>query len=198
MMDEPRELFPSRWTGPSSPRLLLVDDDEIMRRSSQRFLTRAGFDVVEAEGGAEALELVDRGERLDVAVIDLEMPEMDGLRLMRELRRRHPHLPMGLWTASDKLGQLTAEELEPAWFVISKLDSIGVLVQAICRAIYGTRASYGPGGGERPEHRNGSGNGNGGGNGHGARERVAPYEALTVPGACFAAAIASRALEPER
>jgi len=118
----------------------LVDDDEVMRRSSVRFLSRAGFQVVSAESGRDALALLRAREAIDVAVIDLEMPGMDGVELMRGILEVRPELPMGLWSASQRLDELTTEELAPAWFVIHKMRPIGELVQAVCHAVYGRRS----------------------------------------------------------
>ncbi|MGE0788008.1 MAG: response regulator [Sandaracinaceae bacterium] len=161
-----------RWRGPSSPRLLLVDDDEMMRRSSKRFLARAGFEVVAAKSGAEALELFEGERPFDVVVMDLEMPGMSGVELMRELARRKPGLPMGLWSASSLLRDLERKDLELAWFVKSKMAPIGSLVQAVCQAVYGQRTAYVRGGGDADESgANGSNGSNGHGHGNGSRSR---------------------------
>lgn len=141
MMDDRKPAYlSSRWSGPGTPRLLLVDDDEVMRRSSVRFLSRAGFEVVSAESGRDAIALLRANEAIDVAVIDLEMPEMDGVEVMRAILAERPELPMGLWSASQRLDELTPEELAPAWFVIHKMRPIGELVQAVCCAVYGHRS----------------------------------------------------------
>ena len=72
-----------------------------------RFLSRAGFQVVSAESGRDALALLRAREAIDVAVIDLEMPGMDGVELMRGILEVRPELPMGLWSASQRLDELT-------------------------------------------------------------------------------------------
>lgn len=128
-----------RFQGPGMPRLLLVDDDEMMRRCSQRFLKRAGFEVTTAASGAEALAMLERGDIVDVFVIDLEMPEMNGIELMRRLDEVAHSVPRGLWSASQELRQLSDEDLDLAWFVKDKMRPIGELVQALCLAIYGDR-----------------------------------------------------------
>ncbi|HJL16076.1 MAG TPA: response regulator [Sandaracinaceae bacterium LLY-WYZ-13_1] len=168
MTDDHKPAYLSeRWRGPGTPRLLLVDDDDVMRRSTVRFLSRAGFEVVSVGSGAAALTLIDEGERFDVAVIDLEMPGMDGVELMRAISKREVHLPMGLWSASQRLEELSREELALAWFVKPKMRPIGELVQAICQAVYGDRTPLdGEAGGQPRTGGNGhSGNGAGGGNG---------------------------------
>lgn len=71
-------------------RVLLVDDDELVRRSAKRLLSRLGFDVTEADNGSSALVLYAAGPRPDVVMLDLEMPGMGGVEVLRELRARDP------------------------------------------------------------------------------------------------------------
>jgi CheY-like chemotaxis protein len=71
-------------------RLLLVEDDEELRRMFRTALTLAGFEVREARGGFEALQIID-AERPDVIVLDLLLPGLDGYAVRRELEA-HAHL----------------------------------------------------------------------------------------------------------
>jgi CheY-like chemotaxis protein len=86
--------------GPTPPpasrgELLLVDDDDIVREVARHLLTSLGWRVVAAPDGATALGLVDRRQTpFAIAVIDMLMPGMDGDELFRELRGRHPTLPV--------------------------------------------------------------------------------------------------------
>ena len=68
-------------------RVLLVDDEPVQRMLVGRMLSRANYEVVTAEDGAQALELVSRGD-ISLLITDWEMPKMDGLSLCRELRSR--------------------------------------------------------------------------------------------------------------
>ena len=71
-------------------RILMVEDDAVIREATQLTLERHGYDVTTAEDGAQALELLERGP-VDLVVSDLEMPRVDGLELTRRLKR-HPTL----------------------------------------------------------------------------------------------------------
>jgi len=82
----------------SLPRVLLVDDETLVRKVLAAQLNRAGYAVLAANGGTAALELLDAGEKLDVVVSDLTMPGMDGLALIREVQARRPGLPAVLLT----------------------------------------------------------------------------------------------------
>jgi len=66
---------------------LIVDDSRTMRQMVAFTLTNAGFTVIEAEDGKDAVSKVSAGTKLDIVVTDLNMPEMDGITLIKELRR---------------------------------------------------------------------------------------------------------------
>jgi two-component system, chemotaxis family, chemotaxis protein CheY len=66
---------------------LVVDDSPTMRQMVAFTLTNAGFKVVEAEHGKDAIAKVADGQKMDIIVTDLNMPEMDGISLIKELRK---------------------------------------------------------------------------------------------------------------
>jgi CheY-like chemotaxis protein len=66
-------------------RVLIVDDDDALRSSTARLLSQAGFETLQAASGLEALELA-RSTRLDAAIVDVGLPDKDGLTLGRELK----------------------------------------------------------------------------------------------------------------
>ena len=86
---------------------LVVDDSPTMRQMVALTLTNAGFKVVEAEHGKDAVSKVIGGEKMDIVVTDLNMPEMDGITLIKELRkmaafRFTPILMLTTESAEDK------------------------------------------------------------------------------------------------
>lgn len=66
---------------------LIVDDSRTMRQMVAFTLTNAGFTVIEAEDGKDAVKKVSGGVKMDIVVTDLNMPEMDGITLIKELRK---------------------------------------------------------------------------------------------------------------
>jgi two-component system chemotaxis response regulator CheY len=66
--------------------VLVVDDSPTMRQMVVHTLTAAGFDIVEAENGRDAVKKVMGGPKMDLVVTDLNMPEMDGIALIKALR----------------------------------------------------------------------------------------------------------------
>jgi CheY-like chemotaxis protein len=71
---------------PTAPRVLLVDDDPIMRLLGSRLLAEAGYDVETADDGVEALKRLDGRNDVNLIVTDVHMPSMGGVELLRTLR----------------------------------------------------------------------------------------------------------------
>ncbi len=88
--------------GLTAGRALLVDDDEVVRRSVRQALEPIGWKVAEAENGQLAIEVVTTA-RPDVIILDLMMPEMDGFEFIDELRTRQDwqDIPVVVITAKD-------------------------------------------------------------------------------------------------
>ena len=75
--------------------VLVVDDEETVRRFAARVLTSDGYQVHEAEDGLAALALLRSGTDLvDCVVSDIVMPRLDGVRLLQEIVREAPGLPV--------------------------------------------------------------------------------------------------------
>ena len=70
--------------------ILVVDDDEMMRTLERRILTKAGFNVEEARNGLHAHNLVKKGLRPDLIVVDLRMPGLSGDAVARLIRQMCP------------------------------------------------------------------------------------------------------------
>lgn len=79
--------------------ILLVEDNADYRRLLARFLADRGYHVTEAGDGQEALEKLDRSTP-GLVVTDWEMPRLDGIQLVEELRRRWPNLPILMISAA--------------------------------------------------------------------------------------------------
>ena len=74
--------------------ILLVDDLPEVSRLLARMLVREGYDVVTAASGDEALDALEQRPRWHAAVLDRNLPDMDGAALARRLRGRRPKLPI--------------------------------------------------------------------------------------------------------
>ena len=87
-----------------APRILVVDDDQIIIQITARVLTAAGYEVFKAPSGPEALRQVDE-IRPDLIILDVMMPEMDGYEVCRRLRARPTtaRLPIMLLTGQESV-----------------------------------------------------------------------------------------------
>jgi len=86
-------------TDGSKTSVLIADDDPVIRALVKGILKKAGYDVVAAENGLRAVELMT--DRIGAVLLDLNMPEMDGLECLRAIRNKYKGLPPIMLTASD-------------------------------------------------------------------------------------------------
>jgi two-component system chemotaxis response regulator CheY len=82
-------------------RILVADDDPGIRRILHAGLTKAGYDVVEARDGEEAMRLW-RDVGADLVISDIYMPDKDGLEVIRELRAESPTTPVISMTSGGR------------------------------------------------------------------------------------------------
>lgn len=80
-------------------KVLLAEDNVVNMRVARKFLTKWGIEVHEAVNGLEAVEKFRR-DSFDLVLIDLEMPEMDGITALAEIRKVHPDVPAIAFTAA--------------------------------------------------------------------------------------------------
>ena len=83
--------------------VLLIDDDFSVRKMHAKVLSRAGFTIEAAAGGAEALGLLEKGLRVGAIVTDLHMPGIDGLTFMRAVRKLDLDVPVIIVTGYPSL-----------------------------------------------------------------------------------------------
>jgi DNA-binding response OmpR family regulator len=78
--------------------MLIVEDKEAMRRPLVRFFSEKGYEVIEAGSGSEALALFNE-MAIDLVITDLQLGEIDGLQVLREIKKRAPQTPVLMVTA---------------------------------------------------------------------------------------------------
>jgi two-component system, cell cycle sensor histidine kinase and response regulator CckA len=119
-----------------SETILLVDDEELIRDLAKRILSRAGYTVLSAANGREALQTYKKkGQTISLIVLDLIMPEMDGKKCLRELLKINPGARVLVASGYSADGP-TKEALEGgARGFVSKPFDMGQLLQTVRKVL---------------------------------------------------------------
>ena len=114
--DEPEEQKASEWS--AGGKLLLVEDEDMVRAVAERALVRAGYTVTTASDGEEGLGIVANGDtQFDLIVSDVVMPAMDGPAMARAIRNVRAHVPI-LFMSGYAEEQLRNEiDIENMYFI---------------------------------------------------------------------------------
>ena len=92
-------------------KVMVVDDESRMRKLVKDFLVKKNFEVVEAENGVEAIDLFFEHKNIDLVILDVMMPKMDGWEVCREIRS-YSKVPIIMLTArADEQDELLGFEL---------------------------------------------------------------------------------------
>jgi len=108
-------------------KILVVDDDPEVRMATRDFLSSKGYDVSVAEGGRDALRQLDSSPA-DVVLLDVAMPDMDGLETLKRIVSAHPNVPVIMVTGNadieitSKVLQLGAADYVPKPFDLDYLN----------------------------------------------------------------------------
>ncbi len=118
------------------PAVLVVDDEEDIRNMLRLTLTRAGYDVREAENGEIALERM-QGELPDLILLDVLMPGMDGFTVCRQVRadERTAHIPILMLSARSDAGSRQEGIRAGATQYLTKPQPIDQLIRHVADAL---------------------------------------------------------------
>jgi two-component system cell cycle sensor histidine kinase/response regulator CckA len=134
--DRPTSAAARRVRGPRSPdhaqpreaRILLVEDDQAVRRFAARALRGHGWSVMEAADGEGAMQaLADTAAPFDILLSDLTLPDMNGSAVIEQARRSHPQVPIVIISA-DPAAAETTETSDNRLFHLPKPFSLAELV----------------------------------------------------------------------
>lgn len=115
-------------------RILIIDDDEAVRDSLSSFLGEKGFQVITAAKGGEGLEIMKQ-EKLDVFLVDLVMPGMGGLDLLKEAAKMHISIPSVVITANGTINTAVEAMKIGAYDYVTKPFVLDELLIIIDKAI---------------------------------------------------------------
>jgi two-component system, NtrC family, response regulator AtoC len=119
------------------PRILVVDDEKLIRWTLRERLEEAGYGVVEAETGTEALRLAEEGA--DLVLLDFRLPDIDGLEVLRRIRERHPDILVILITALATVENAVEAMKRGAWHYLNKPIDLDELLLHVGKALETTR-----------------------------------------------------------
>jgi putative two-component system response regulator len=115
-------------------KILVIDDDAVVRHVTGEMLVAAGYEVVAAATAAEALELF-MDEEIELVVTDIVMPDVSGLELLEAMRLHRPSLPIVLVTGADTRDNLSEALTRGADGLVAKPFSRAELQEAVENAL---------------------------------------------------------------
>ncbi|MDA8162049.1 MAG: sigma-54 dependent transcriptional regulator [Desulfobacteraceae bacterium] len=121
--------------GQARPRVLVVDDDRSLREFLEILFQKEGYGVALAASGEEALGLLEGDDTVSAVLSDIRMPGMDGVTLLKRIKKMRPALPVVLITAFGSLDSAVSAMKEGAWDYITKPFHIDEIRKVVSRAI---------------------------------------------------------------
>lgn len=124
--------------------ILVIDDEEMLRRTLRALLERAGHTVVEAEDGNQGLAQF-KVQQPDLVLTDIIMPNREGVETIGEMRRQAPHLPIIAMSGGGSRGGdlfLTLAEKLGASATLAKPIRQAELIAAVDAALKSTSGGY--------------------------------------------------------
>ncbi len=116
-------------------KILVIDDETLIRKSIATYLADSGFDVLEADDGPSGLQIAHH-QHPDVILLDLRMPEMDGLQVLAELSRDLAETPVIVVTGAGVLKDaMEAVRLGAFDFISKPIIDMAVLEHAVRKAV---------------------------------------------------------------
>jgi two-component system, OmpR family, response regulator CpxR len=119
--------------------ILCVDDDPSALELRKLLLGAAGYSVLTAGSGTEALEVLDKGANVDLALLDYMMPGMNGDELAEKLRRQHPGIPLVAVSAVGQLPQAFLNNLDSR---VQKGQDPEVLLSTVSNVLARSETGY--------------------------------------------------------
>jgi DNA-binding NtrC family response regulator len=129
---------PGRGESPTRT-VLIVDDESLIRWSLRDRLEASGFAVIEAADGVSALErLRERGGAIGVTVLDLKLPDLDGLCLLTFIKAQHPRCRVILMTAFGSAETAADAVRRGAYRLVTKPFNVDELVALVAESLDAT------------------------------------------------------------
>ena len=133
--------------------ILIIDDDQAVRRSMAFFLEDQNYNTLKAENGRIGLEIFDQ-EKVDLILLDLNMPEIGGLEVLAQIKKKSPDTPMIVISGAGEISSAVAALHNGAWdYLLKPIKNFSLLTHAVTNALEKGRllpvSGEGPGGNHR-------------------------------------------------
>jgi len=111
-------------------KILVVDDDIHIQRLYKEELIEEGYEVVVAANGKEAMEMFEK-ENPDLVTLDIRLPDIDGIYLLRQMKEKRPKLPIIMSTAYDYRDDFSVWASEAYIVKSSDLDELKSMIRKL-------------------------------------------------------------------
>lgn len=111
-------------------KILIIDDDFSIREFYKTFFSENGFDIITAEDGIKGIEYFKK-QRPDIVLLDISMPEKNGLDVLREIKEIDEEVPVFLLTAYEEYKRNFASLYAEEYFVKTKKKPSFILERAV-------------------------------------------------------------------
>ncbi len=115
-------------------KILVIDDEDIVRTSCSRTLAPAGFEVRLARNGVEGLKILEEGP-FDLVLTDLKMPDMDGIEVLRKIKETWPAVEVIIITGYQTVDTAVKAIKLGAFDYIEKPFTPDALITAVSKAL---------------------------------------------------------------
>lgn len=117
-------------------KILVTDDDPLILRMAEMFLAKAGYAVLKAQSGQACLEILER-EKVDLVLLDVEMPELNGIETLKTIRSSHlaENIPVYFLSGSQETEEKMGRGEYPADGFLKKPFLPAVLLDTVRQAL---------------------------------------------------------------
>lgn len=116
-------------------RVLTVDDDKTIRKLVSMYLKSKGYQVIEASDGLAGLETFKQ-QPVDLVLLDLRMPGLDGLEVLAEIKKEQPDMPVIVFSGTEKISDAVKAIRLGAWdYVLKPIQELSVLLHSVEKAL---------------------------------------------------------------
>src|ERR1700688_1835645 len=121
-------------------KILVVDDEEVLRNLAKEVLSEEGYQVTLASSGEQAMEFLKKAS-FDLVIADLKMPGMDGIELLKKVKEQNKETQVILLTSHlSPTTALSSLEAGAFWYLTKPLDDISIFVEKVKLALNDKRS----------------------------------------------------------